>query len=171
MNLVTDVFPALALAMEPASKDIMKQPPRSSHTTLLSKPFLILVGWQAAMLAIIALGVYMWALEFYGPGPHSRTIALFALVSVQLGHTFNCRSRTRSAADGIFSNPFLWIAALIVVTLQLLAVYLSPLAAVLGTVKLSATDWVVIGSCGLLTIGIVEVTKFVFRRRREGASP
>jgi len=166
MNLVTDVFPALALAVEPASKDIMKQPPRSSQTTLLSKPFLILIGWQAAMLATIVLVVYMWALETYGPGPHSRTIALFALVSVQLGHMFNCRSRTRSATDGIFANPFLWIASLIVVILQLFAVYLSPLAAVLGTVKPSATDWIVICSCGLLTIGIVEVAKFGLPWRR-----
>lgn len=166
MNLVTDVFPALALAVEPASKDIMKQPPRSSQTTLLSKPFLILIGWQAALLATIVLVVYMWALETYGPGPHSRTIALFALVSVQLGHMFNCRSRTRSATDGIFANPFLWIASLIVVILQLFAVYLSPLAAVLGTVKPSATDWIVICSCGLLTIGIVEVAKFGLRWRR-----
>jgi Ca2+-transporting ATPase len=166
MNLVTDVFPALALAVEPASKDIMTQPPRSSHATLLSKPFLILIGWQATMLAMLVLGAYTWALNVYGPGPHSRTIALFALVSVQLGHTFNCRSRTRSAFDGIFRNPFLWIAVLIVVLLQLFAVYLSPLAAVLGTVKPSATDWIVIGSCGLLPVGIVEMTKFAFRRRR-----
>ncbi|HWF89492.1 MAG TPA: cation-transporting P-type ATPase, partial [Pyrinomonadaceae bacterium] len=145
MNLVTDVFPALALAVEPASKDIMNQPPRSSHTTLLSKPFLILIGWQAGMLALIVLGTYMWALAVYGPGAHSRTLALFALVGVQLGHTFNCRSRTRSAFDGIFSNPFLWIAVIIVVLLQLCAAYFSPLAAVLGTVKPSATDWIVIG--------------------------
>src|SRR6185369_9436726 len=166
MNLVTDVFPALALAVEPASKDIMQQPPRSSHTSLLSKPFLVLIGWQAVMLAAIVLGAYLWALETYGPGPHSRTIALFALVSVQLGHMFNCRSRTRSATDGIFANPFLWIASLIVVILQLFAVYLSPLAAVLGTVKPSATDWIVICSCGLLTIGIVEVAKFGLPWRR-----
>jgi Ca2+-transporting ATPase len=167
MNLVTDVFPALALAVEPASKDIMTQPPRSSHTTLLSKPFLVLIGWQAVMLAAIALGAYTWALNIYGPGPHSRTIALFALVAVQLGHMFNCRSRTRSAFDGLFRNPFLWVAALIVVMLQLFAVYLSPLAAVLGTVKPLATDWIVIGSCALLPIGIVEMTKFAFRQRRE----
>ena len=166
MNLVTDVFPALALAVEPASKDIMNRPPRSSHVTLLSKSFLILIGWQAAMLAALALGAYLWALEVYGPGPHSRTIALFALVSVQLGHMFNCRSRTRSAFDGIFRNPFLWIAAFIVVALQLFAVYLSPLAAVLGTVKLSATDWIVIAACGLSTIVIVEPTKFISRRKR-----
>jgi P-type Ca2+ transporter type 2C len=170
MNLVTDVFPALALAVEPASKDIMNQGPRSSHSTLLSKPFLVLIGWQATMLAVIALGVYTWALKVYGPGPHSRTMALLALVSVQLGHTFNCRSRRRSATDGIFRNPFLWIAALIVMTLQLLAVYLIPLAAVLGTVKPSATDWIVIGSCGLLTIGIVEITKLAFRERRDAVS-
>ncbi len=165
MNLVTDVFPALALAVEPASKDIMQQPPRSSHTTLLSKPFLVLIGWQAAMLAAIVLGAYTWALDVYGPSPHSRTIALFALVAVQLGHTFNCRSRTRSAFDGFFRNPFLWVAALIVVMLQLFAVYLSPLAAVLGTVKPLATDWIVIASCGLLPIGIVEMAKLAFRQR------
>ena len=167
MNLVTDVFPALALAVEPASKDIMSRPPRSSQATLLSRPFLVLIGWQAAMLATIALGAYMWALDVYGPGPQSRTIALFVLVAVQLGHTFNCRSRTRSALDGIFRNPFLWIAALIVVALQLLAVYLSPLSAVLGTVKLTGTDWIVVSASGLLPIGIVEVTKLVFRRRRK----
>ena len=168
MNLVTDVFPALALAVEPASKDIMNQPPRSSHTSLLSKPFLILIGWQAVMLAVITLGVYRWALQVYGPGPHARTIALFTLVSVQLGHTFNCRSRTRSAADGIFRNPFLWIAVLVVVLLQLSAVYLSPLAAALGTVKPSLTDWIVIGSSGLSTIAIVEVTKLAFARHDTG---
>jgi Ca2+-transporting ATPase len=163
MNLVTDVFPALALAVEPASKGIMNQPPRSSRTTLLSKPFLILIGWQAAMLAAIGLGAYKWALEVYGPGAHSRTIALFALVSIQLGHTFNCRSRTHSAFAGVFTNPFLWIAVVIVVLLQLLAIYLSPLAAVLGTVTPSTIDWIVIGSCGLLPIVIVEAAKLAFR--------
>ena len=163
MNLVTDVFPALALAVEPAAKDIMQQPPRSSRATLLSKPFLVLIGWQAVMLAAIALGAYLWALEVYGPGAHSRTIALFALISVELGHTFNCRSRTHSAFEGLFRNPFLWLAVVIVVILQLCAVYLAPLAAVLGTVKPSTTDWLVIGSCGLLAIGLVELTKFAWQ--------
>lgn len=169
MNLVTDVFPALALAVEPPSPDIMNRPPRSSHASLLSTPFLILIGWQAAMLAAIALGAYMWALQVYGPGSHSRTIALFVLVAVQLGHTFNCRSRTRSAFAGIFRNSFLWIAVFIVIALQLFAIYFSPLAAVLGTVRLSTLDWTVIVTCGLLPIGIVEIAKFAYRRRREAS--
>ncbi len=167
MNLVTDVFPALALALEPASPEIMSQPPRSSRTTLLSRQFLILIGWQAALLAGLGLGAYLWALQRYGPGANARTVALFTLVAVQLGHTFNCRSRSRSAFDGIFSNPFLWTAVFVVVLLQLLAAYSAPLSAILGTVQPSSIDWVVICSCGLLTIGVVEVAKAVFRFKRD----
>jgi len=166
MNLVTDVFPALALAVEPASKDIMNQPPRSSRSTLLSRSFLILIGWQSVMLAAVALIAYVWALSKYGPGPHSHTIALFTLVSVQLGHTFNCRSRTRSAFEGLFRNPFIWIAVLVVVALQLLAAYFSSLAAVLGTVPPPTVDWLIIGACGLLVIAIVEVVKMLNRRSK-----
>jgi P-type Ca2+ transporter type 2C len=165
MNLVTDVFPALALAVEPASPDIMTQPPRCSRTTLLSRPFLVLIGWQSVMLAALGLGAYLWALQIYGPGAHSRTIALYALVAVQLGHTSNCRSRTRSTFDGLFRNPFLWFTVFVVVSLQLLAAYFSPLAAILGTVEPTWIDWVVVCSAGLLTVGIVELAKLVFRRR------
>jgi Ca2+-transporting ATPase len=167
MNLVTDVFPALALAVEPASTEIMNQPPRSTRTTLFSKPFLVLIAWQAAMLGVLGLGAYVWALQMYGPGAHSRTVALFALVACQLGHTFNCRSRTRSVFDGLFRNRLIWIATLVVILLQLLAAYFSPLSQVLGTVKPSAMDWVVICTSGLLAVAIVEVAKFMFRRNRK----
>jgi len=115
------------------------------------------------MLAALALAAYMWALNVYGPGPHDRTIALFAVIGGQLGHTFNCRSRTRSAFDGLLRNPFILIAAVIVISLQLLAVYFSPLATVLGTVRPSGTDWLVIVLCSLAPVLIVEVSKTVTR--------
>lgn len=170
MNLVTDVFPALALAVEPASPDIMKQPPRSSRSTLLSKPFLFLIGWQSMLLGAIGLGAFAWALYRYGPGAHSRTVALFALVAVQLAHTFNCRSRSNSAIRGIFRNPFLWFATAMVILLQLLAAYFPPLATLLGTVKPFAIDWVVICTCALLTVVVVEIAKLTFAQKRTTVS-
>jgi Ca2+-transporting ATPase len=169
MNLVTDVFPALALAVEPASPEIMKQRPRDPSRALLSTKLMILIGWQAVMIAAIALAAYLWALQLYGPGAHSRTIALFAIIGAQLGHMFNCRSRTRSAFTGLFSNPFIWIAATIVVALQLLAVYLSPLARVLGTVEPSATDWLVIIVCTVAPVAVVDLTKAVTRLKTPAA--
>jgi Ca2+-transporting ATPase len=159
MNLVTDVFPALALAVEPASAETMNQPPRSPHQRLLSGRFMILIGWQAAMLAALALAAYVWALRMYGPGAHSRTVALFAIIGVQLGHMFNCRSRTRSAFDGLFRNLFIWVATAIVIALQLLAAYFPPLALVLGTVRPLAVDWLTVGLCTVAPIIIVEITK------------
>ena len=166
MNLVTDIFPALALAVEPASPDVMKQPPHKAMTSLISRPFAILVAWQATMLASLGLGAYAWALDRYGAGAHARTIALLSLIGIQLGHVFNCRSRTRSAFADPFGNPFIWLAAGIVIGLQLLAVYLPPLRLVLDTVPPTTVDWSVIGVSTLMPIVIVEITKLVQRGGR-----
>ncbi len=163
MNLVTDIFPALALAVEPASPDIMKQRPRDPQRSLLSTKLLILIAWQAAMIAALALAAYMWALQIYGPGAHSRTVALLAIIGAQLGHMFNCRSRTRSAFDGLFRNPFVWIAAVIVISLQLFAIYIPLLARILGMVRPTEIDWLVVLLCLVAPILIVEITKAVVR--------
>ena len=164
MNLVSDVFPALALAVEPPSPAVMKQRPRDPSASLLSKNLLILIGWQALMIAFLALAAYAWALRMYGPGAHARTIALFAIIGAQLGHMFNCRSRTRSALDGIFRNPFIWAAVIIVILLQFFAVYFSPLAIVLGTARLAEIDWMVIGFCVVAPVIVVEISKATAKR-------
>ncbi len=168
MNLLMDVFPALALALEPSAPGIMQRPPRSPNESLLSRPFLLLIAWQAVLLAAIILTAYGWALQEYGEGAHARTIALFALVGVQIGHTFNCRSRLHSAFAGLFRNPFVWVAVAIVITLQLLALYQPFLARVLDTHPLNAKDWWVTGGTIVLPVMVVEVTKWVARRKRIG---
>jgi Ca2+-transporting ATPase len=170
INLVTDIFPALALAVEPAAPDVMQRAPRRPRAALLSRAFLLLIGWQGAMLAVLTLGAYIWALRLYGAGAHARTVALFALVAVQLGHFFNCRSRTQSVFTGFFRNPFIFLAFVIVVGLQLLAVYLTPLASVLDTVRLKAMDWAATGICFGAPIAIVELTKLYARRKALAAS-
>lgn len=164
MNLVTDVFPALALALEPPSPAVMKQRPRDPSESLLSKNLLILIGWQAMMMALLALTAYVWALRMYGPGAQARTVALFAIIGSQLGHMFNCRSRTRSALDGLFRNPFIWAASLIVILLQFLAIYFSPLAIVLGTTRLAEVDWMVIGFCVVAPVIVVEISKAITKK-------
>jgi Ca2+-transporting ATPase len=163
MNLATDVFPALALAFEPPSPGIMKQRPRDPSTSLLSRKLLTLIGWQATMIAVLALIAYAWALRTYGPGSHARTIALFSIIGAQLGHMFNCRSRTRSVFRGFFRNPFIWGATSIVVLLQLLAIYFSPLAVVLDTNRLLEVDWVVVGFCVVAPVIVVEISKAAVR--------
>ncbi|MEK7831672.1 MAG: HAD-IC family P-type ATPase, partial [Acidobacteriota bacterium] len=164
INLVTDVFPALALAVEPPAPDVMQKRPRSSTESLLSRSLLILISWQGVMLGAFGLAAYLWALNAYGSGAHARTIAMLALVGAQLGHLFNCRSRTRSALTGLFTNGYVWGAAATVIVLQLLAVWWSPLASVLQTVSPNPMDWGIIALTMLAPVGIVEIIKFIARR-------
>ncbi len=165
INLVTDVFPALALAVEPATENTMNRPPRAPGSRMLSMPFLLLIGWQGLMLALIALLAYLWALDVYGEGAHSRTIALMALIGVQLGHFFNCRSRVRSVFSKPFSNLWIFAAALAVIGLQVAAVKWGPLAVVLGLTVPNAVDLVVIAASVVLPIVVVEITKVFIRHR------
>ncbi len=167
VNLVTDVFPALALAVEPPSADTMSRRPHSPQENLLSGSFLFLISWQGAMLAGITLTAYFWALHIYGAGAHAQTVTLLALVGSQLGHLFNCRSQTRSAFAGFFSNPFIFGSSAIVIGLQLLAVYFEPLTKILNTVPPNNIDWLVILSSIILPVIIVEIAKAFSRVRSE----
>ena len=170
LNVATDIFPAFGLALEPSDPRRMHERPR--HGDILSRSFLIRVAWQGAMLAAIALGAYMWALRSYGPGAHARTIALCALVAVQLGHTFNCRSRVASAFTGLFSNLHVWAAVGTVILLQTFAIGFKPLAGLLGLTSLTPRDLILMALCMLLPIAIVEVQKLGVRRQaRSSQSP
>ena len=161
LNVVTDIFPAFALALEPSRPHRMHG--RRQRADMLSRTFLLLVTWQGAMLAAVALGAYAWALHAYGAGAHARTIALCALVAVQLGQTFNCRSRVASAFSGMFDNLHIWAAAATVIALQALAIAFAPLARLLALTALSSADLVVIATCALLPIAFVEIYKAVLR--------
>jgi Ca2+-transporting ATPase len=163
LNLVTDIFPAFALALEPPSPRIMSFPPRSPSASLLSSRFLTLIVWQGLVLSVITLGAYRWALNTYGPGEHARTVALLALIGVQIGHTFNCRSRTRSAFAGLTRNRHLWFAVATVMALQSAAFLTPVIARVLGLVTPNAADI----AAGLIAIAapvlVVEIQKAISR--------
>ena len=167
LNLVTDVFPAFGLAVEPASRMSMQRRPRPPGETLLSNRFLMLIGAQGTMLAALALGAYVWALQQYGEGDHARSVALLALTSVQFGHTFNCRSRTRSAFYGFFENPFLFAGLGMVVLLQIAAFSIEPLSRLLRLAQPNFNDLLVVLACAVIPILIVEVSKWLFNKRVE----
>jgi Ca2+-transporting ATPase len=59
INLVTDLFPVLALALEPTAPGVMQRRPRSPNASLLARPFFLLIAWQGAMLAAIILAAYV----------------------------------------------------------------------------------------------------------------
>jgi Ca2+-transporting ATPase len=173
LNLITDVFPALALALEKSSPDAMKRPPRDPRLPLLNREFVGLIVRQGVLLAVVTLLAFWLGMRWYGSEGdglrHAVTIAFMTLAFAQVVHTFNARSQHRSAFDSyMFSNGWLWLAILGCLGLQLAAVYSPLLRRILGTVPLTAVDWALIATCALLPLVIVEAGKALTRARPSG---
>lgn len=168
LNMVTDVFPALALAVEPSAAGIMKEPPRDPKEPLVGGGLAWLIAWQGTMLAGLTLLAFVIGMRWHGTtGAGLRlatTMAFMTLALIQIVHAFNARSRRRSAFSRLFSNGWLWAAVLLCVALQAAAVYLPLLQRVLRTATPGAADWGVILACSLAPIPIVETVKLVRRR-------
>ncbi len=165
LNLVTDIFPALALALEPSAPDVMQQPPRDPHAPLLSPSFGWLIAWQGILLSACTLTAFAIGLQWYGTEGtglrHAVTIAFMTLALAQTFHAFNARSRTRSAFSvHLSSNRWLWRATALCVLLQVSAVHIPVLQRLLDTVPLASLDWLLVLGAALLPVLVVESVKF-----------
>ncbi|MEX5215381.1 MAG: cation-translocating P-type ATPase [Nitrospiraceae bacterium] len=163
MNLVTDGFPALALAVDPKAPDLMRQPPRRPDDRLLDRGRLLAIGGQGLMMAVIALGAFAYCL--YGLGQEleqARTVVFTVMVLAQLVHAFNCRSADHSLFRlGVTTNPQLLLAFGLSLGAQL-GILLVPHAASLFKVgALPLADWGLIAFLGLMPLFIMEIWKVV----------
>jgi P-type Ca2+ transporter type 2C len=168
LNIITDVFPALALALEPSAPNMMKRKPRDPRERLLSLPFAGLIAWQGLLLAGVTLAAFAVGMSWYGRAGmglrHAVTISFMTLALAQTFHAFNARSQLDSAFNArLFTNKWLWGAIVMCILLQIAAVYAPFLQTVLRTVPLSLSDWGLVLGFSLLPILVVELVK-LFRR-------
>ncbi len=168
LNLVTDIFPAMALALEPSAPDVMRRPPRDPRQPLMTPAFAWLIVWQGLLLGVCTLVAFQIGMRWYGTEDvglrHAVTIAFMTLALAQVFHAFNARSQKRSAfASRLFTNGWLWGATALCLLLQLAAVAVPPLRAVLHTVWLTPADWLLIAACALAPVAVVELVKLLRR--------
>jgi len=163
INLVTDGLPALALAVEPAERDVMRRPPVPPGQSILAGGLGWHVFWVGLLIAALCLGAgyWRWALD----DPAWQTLLFTALTFTQMAHCLAIRSgRDSLFTVGIFSNPALLGAVALTFLLQLVVVYTPFLQPFFGTVALSV-GWLMF-ALGLSAIVFfaVEVEKWIGRR-------
>jgi Ca2+-transporting ATPase len=158
LNIVTDTFPALALAMEPAEADVMSRPPRRPEEAILSRRFLTRIFVFGCLITVATLAAYFWAL---GTSPsHASTVAFMTLALAQTAHLGNARSdRPVLRLWRILANPYALAGVGVSVALQIAAALVPPLAALLRLTPLSTIDWMVIVSCALVPAVIGQAVK------------
>lgn len=168
LNLITDIFPAFALALEPSSPAVMTRPPRDPRESLLTRDFVGLIVWQGILLAATTLLAFAIGLSWHGADGEgmrrATTMAFMTLALTQVFHAFNARSRKESVfSSRLFANGWLWGAVMVCLVLQFAAVYLPLLQRVLRTVPPTMSEWGVIAGCSLLPVGVVELVKTLQR--------
>ena len=142
INLVTDIFPELALSIDPPEVDVMDRPPRSPQAPMFARRDLQQIALEGTLITASTMAAYSWGLLRYGLGPAASTMAFTSLTAAQLLHSLNCRSGQYSIWDsqGLAANPYMPLAVGGGLTLQLLATYLPGLRTMLGAAPLGPLD-------------------------------
>lgn len=159
LNLLTHTFPALGLAMEPPSPDVMRQPPLPRKALLLPPARLASILWHGVIMAVATLAMGAWGLQHEGP-EHGRTLVFATLASVLMVHTFSDRAPTPFGGLTYGRNWMLMGFVGMAVALQLLAIFLVPLRDLLGMTTLAPSDWVGVVAAAAVTLVAVEISKW-----------
>jgi len=142
INLISDIFPGLALALEPPEPDNLQRPPRDPKEPIIAWSHFRRLGAESAVISGGALAAFGYGVARYGLGPQARTLLFSSLVGGQLLHALVCRSPTHGLFSGekLPRNPALELALGGSLALQVAANTLPPLRSFLQLAPIGPLD-------------------------------
>ncbi|MEU4659147.1 HAD-IC family P-type ATPase [Streptomyces sp. NPDC023723] len=141
INIIMDGPPAMALAVDPADDDVMRQPPRDPGERILDVRRMLAIGRAGAVMALGTVGLLALTRSWAGTDT-ALTMAFTTFVLFQLCNSLNAR-----AGDGPLlgrhqlRNRTLWLCLAGVLVVQVGAVHLPWARTVFGTEALDLTQW------------------------------
>ena len=186
INLVTDTFPAIALGVEPAERDVMNHVPRGKKSNFFSGGVFGSVLYQGIVQGGLTLLVYKMAIEFPAhtaanmPGLSAQalndlqhgdalTMTFATLGLIQLFHAFNVKSIYQSIFKvGLFRNKSFNWAILISFVLLASTILIPGFNSLFSVTSLDAYQWGIVVGTSFAIVPIVEIVKFVQRKRGKG---
>ncbi len=165
LNLLSDVFPALALGIGEGNPGIMKKPPKDPEEPILTKKNWIQIALYGVILTICISGAYLFAhIVWDQPQEITNNVAFFSLAIAQLLHVFNMRESEENIFNNqVTRNKYIWMALAFCFTV-LIAAYLIPgISEVLSFQQLELRIWGLIIITSLLPLIIIQLIK-IFRK-------
>lgn len=176
INLITDCFPALALGMEEAEKDIMSRPPRDSKDGIFAGGMGLHVLIQGIAVTAITLGAYFvghymeagkWEIVNSADG---MTMAFLTLSMTEIFHSFNMRSLDKSIFGIRKMNKYLLGAMIASLVCTTAVIYVPFLSNAFGFESISFVEYIVSLAMAFSIIPIVEIEKWIQRKVKKQAT-
>jgi Ca2+-transporting ATPase len=156
----------LVLAVEPKEPDIMRRPPRDPEAPILSRVLLWRILLVGALILIGAFGLFEWELATGASVEQARTVAVNAVIMIEIFYLLNCRSLSQSMFQiGLWTNRWVMVGIAVMVVLQLAFTYLPVMNWLFASAPIDAAFWVRIVAVGIASYLIVELDKWLRRRR------
>lgn len=160
LNLVTDTVPALALAFEPGSPDLMARPPRRPDHAIISRSFMRSVIAYGALMAGSVFALMIWTSWAAVPAPVAVTMNFMTLGLTQIFHLGNARdTRPVLRAGRILANPYALGAVAISVPLLAGVGYVPGLSDLLRAERLSPGQWAAVMVASLAPAALGQLHK------------
>jgi Ca2+-transporting ATPase len=165
INLVTDGLPGLALASEPAEKNLMERSPRPTNESIFAGGLGVHVLWVGILMAAVCLGIQAWALQV--GNTKWQTMVFTVLCLSQMGHVLAIRSDNRYLfQQGLLSNKPLLGAVLLTFLLQILLIYVPAFNEIFRTEPLNVYELSLCLAASAIVFMGVEIEKFIRNRRK-----
>jgi Ca2+-transporting ATPase len=152
LNLVTDVFPALALGVGEGHPAVMKRPARDPAEPILTRGHWLGIGGYSLVITAAVLGALALALNWLKMNPRQAvTVSFLTLAFAQLWHVFNMRDRGSGLfRNDITTNRYVWGALALCTGLLLMSVYLPGLSEILQLSPPGGRGWTLVAAMSLV---------------------
>ncbi len=161
LNMVSDVFPALALGVGKGDLSVMNKPPRDPQESILTRSHWIAIFGYGIFIGAFVLGSFALAFNWLQMNEdHAVTISFLTLAFARLWHVFNMRDwGTNLLNNEITRNIFVWGAIVICSVLFLTAVYVPLLSMALNLTDPGINGWMLVLAMSLIPTIIVQILK------------
>ncbi|GAB5511635.1 MAG: calcium-translocating P-type ATPase, SERCA-type [Hyphomicrobiales bacterium] len=169
LNLVTDVFPAFALATGDGDETVLNRPPRPANELILAKRHWLAISFHGLMISLSAFAAFLIALfPLQLTAEASATLAFLTIGATQLWHVFSMRDASDNPFwNAIVRNNYVWAALGLCIVLLLATVYLPALRAALSIVPPTLEGWLTVLICSLMPLVTGQLYLFAARLRTE----